>query len=104
VSVSTGAINDFEEALKLAERMVCYYGMGKSLIYPSKSEKYKDMIDSDVSGILNDAYGYAEFVLRNARDLIAEGAALLKRDQVVSAETLNDLIRRKYSSVLSLCI
>ena len=104
VSVSTGAINDFEEALKLAERMVCYYGMGKSLIYPSKSEKYKEMIDSDVSGILNDAYGYAEFVLRNARDLIAEGAAILKRDQVVSAETLNDLIRRKYSSVLSLCI
>jgi ATP-dependent Zn protease len=25
VSVSTGAINDFQEALKLAEKMVCYY-------------------------------------------------------------------------------
>jgi len=104
VSVSTGAINDFEEALKLAERMVCYYGMGKSLIYPSTSEKYKEMIDNDVSGILNDAYGYAEFVLRNARDLIAEGAAMLKRDQVVSAEALIDLIHRKYRNVLTLCV
>ena len=46
VSVTTGAINDFEEALKLAQKMVCYYGMGKQVIYPSNSEKYKEMIDS----------------------------------------------------------
>jgi cell division protease FtsH len=104
VSVSTGAINDFEEALKLAERMVCYYGMGKNLIYPSTSEKYKEMIDNDVSAILNDAYGYAEFVLRNSRDLIAEGAEILKRDRVVHAETLIELMNRKYRSVLSLKI
>jgi cell division protease FtsH len=104
VSVSTGAINDFEEALKLAERMVCYYGMGKNLIYPSTSEKYKEMIDNDVSAILNDAYGYAEFVLRNSRDLIAEGAEILKRDRVVHADTLIELMNRKYRSVLSLKI
>jgi cell division protease FtsH len=104
VSVSTGAINDFEEALKLAERMVCFYGMGKNLIYPSTSEKYKEMIDTDVAAILNDAYGYAEFVLRNSRDLIAEGAEILKRDRVIHAETLVDLMNRKYRSVLSLKI
>lgn len=104
VSVSTGAINDFEEALKLAERMVCFYGMGKNLIYPSSSEKYKEMIDSDVAAILNDAYGYAEFVLRNSRELIAEGADILKRDRVILAETLIDLMNRKYRSVLSLKI
>ena len=41
VSVTTGALNDFEEALKLAEKMVLYYGMGSNIIYPSNSEKYK---------------------------------------------------------------
>lgn len=104
VSVSTGAINDFEEALKLAERMVCYYGMGKKLIYPSMSEKYKEIIDTEVSTIINDAYGYAEFILRNSKDLITEGAEILKRDKVLKSDTMLKLMNEKYKSVLSLKI
>jgi len=104
VSVSTGAINDFEEALKLAERMVCYYGMGKKIIYPSMSEKYKEMIDNEVSTIINDAYGYAEFIVRNSKDLITEGAEILKIDKVLKADTMLKLMNEKYKSVLSLKI
>jgi cell division protease FtsH len=104
VSVSTGAINDFEEALKLAERMVCYYGMGKKIIYPSMSEKYKEMIDTEVSTIINDAYGYAEFIVRNSKDLITEGAEILKQDKVLKADTMLKLMNEKYKSVLSLKI
>ena len=104
VSVSTGAINDFEEALKLAERMVCYYGMGKKIIYPSMSEKYKEMIDNEVSTIINDAYGYAEFIVRNSKDLITEGAEILKQDKVLKADTMLKLMNEKYKSVLSLKI
>jgi len=102
VSVSTGAINDFEEALKLAERMVCYYGMGKSIIYPSMSEKYKEKIDNEVASFINDAYGYSEFIIRNSKDLINEGAEILKNDKVLKAETLLKLMNEKYKSVLSL--
>ena len=102
VSVTTGAINDFEEALKLAQKMVVYYGMGKNVIYPNMSEKYKEMIDEEVAKIIHDAYGYSEFVLRNSKDFIHEGAELLKRDKVVNAETLLQLINTKYKSVLSL--
>jgi cell division protease FtsH len=104
VSVTTGANNDFEEALKLAERMVCYYGMGKKLIYPSMSEKYKEIIDTEVSTIIGDAYGYAEFILRNSKDLITEGAEILKRDKVLKSETMLQLMNDKYKSVLSLKI
>jgi cell division protease FtsH len=43
VSVTTGAINDFEEAIKLADRMITYYGLGERVIYPSNSETYKEM-------------------------------------------------------------
>ena len=102
VSVTTGAIGDFEEALKLAEKMIVYYGMGKNVIYPSMSEKYKEMIDEEVAKLIHDAYGYAEFILRNSKDLMQEGAELLKRDKLLKADTLVELMNTKYTSVLSL--
>jgi len=102
VSVTTGAINDFEEALKLAQRMVIYYGMGEKVIYPSNSEKYKEIIDNEVATLINDAYEYAEFILHNSKDLIHEGAEILKRDKVVTADFLIELMNRKYQNVLSL--
>ena len=102
VSVTTGAINDFEEALKLAEKMIVYYGMGKHVIYPSMSEKYKEMIDIEVAGLINDAYGYAEFLIRNSKDFIFEGAEILKKEKLLKAEQLIELMNDKYKSVLSL--
>jgi ATP-dependent Zn protease len=102
VSVTTGAINDFEEALKLAQKMVVYYGMGKNVIYPSMSEKYKEMIDEEVAKLIHDAYVYADFILRNCKDLMNEGAELLKRDKLLHAETLITLMNTKYKHVLSL--
>ena len=79
--------------------MVCYYGMGKKVIYPSNSEKYKEMIDSEVATLINDAYGYAEFILRNAKELMSEGSEILERDQLLKAETIQNLINTKYESV-----
>jgi cell division protease FtsH len=102
VSVTTGALNDFEEALKLAQKMVVYYGMGTNVIYPSMSDKYKAMIDEEVSKLIHDAYGYSEFILRNSRDLMKEGADLLKRDKILQADTLVTLMNTKYKSVLDL--
>lgn len=102
VSVTTGAINDFEEALKLAQKMVCYYGMGEQLIYPSMSEKYKEMIDSEVAILIQSAYEYAEYIVVNSQGLIEEGADILKRDKVLKAETLIDLMKNKYGEVLHL--
>jgi cell division protease FtsH len=104
VSVTTGAINDFEEALKLAEKMICYYGMGKKLIYPNMSEKYKEIIDTEVAALINDAYKYTEFIIRNSKDLIKEGAEILKRDNVIKSEKLLELMNLKHRNVLDLFI
>jgi cell division protease FtsH len=104
VSVTTGAINDFEEALKLAQRMICYYGMGKQPIYPSMSEKYKQEIDEEVSKLINDAYAYGEFLIRNSKDLLVEGADLLKKKKVMKAEELIELMNTKYNNIFSLKI
>uniref|UniRef100_A0A6C0DCP8 AAA+ ATPase domain-containing protein n=1 Tax=viral metagenome TaxID=1070528 RepID=A0A6C0DCP8_9ZZZZ len=104
VSVTTGAISDFEEARKLTEKMIYYYGMGKSSIYPSMSEKYKEQIDDEVFKLLNDAYAYSDFLLRNSKELLLEGAELLKQKKVIKSEELIDLMNEKYKSILNLKI
>jgi len=104
VSVTTGAINDFEEALKLAQKMVVYYGMGSNIIYPNLSEKYKECIDNDVIELINNAYKCAELIIKNCKDLIAESSDILKRDKILKAPTIQELIDSKYEKVLDLKI
>jgi ATP-dependent metalloprotease FtsH len=94
--VSTGASNDFEEALKLAEKMVLYYGMGKYTLYPQLSETYKTLIDKDVFDLINDAYHNAEFIIRNSKKFIMEGASLLVEKKVL---TLDELYKIYYNSI-----
>ena len=102
VSVTTGALNDFEEALKLAEKMVVYYGMGTNIIYPSSSEKYKEMIDNDVIMLLNDAYNYSEIIIENCKDLIFETSEILKKEKLLKSETILQIVREKYPYVLDM--
>jgi len=102
VSVTTGAINDFEEALKLAEKMIMYYGLGEKIIYPVNSEKYKEMIDNEITDLIQDAYGYAEFVIHNSKEFIYEGAELLKEQKVVKSEELISLMKKKYPHIFHL--
>jgi cell division protease FtsH len=103
VSVTTGAINDFEEAFKLAEKMIVYYGMGKKIIYPNLSEMYKEKIDNEVFNLINDAYAYAEFIVKNSKDLINESSQILKREKILTADTLIELMRKdKYKNIFDL--
>ena len=102
VSVTTGAINDFEEALKLAQKMVIYYGMGNNLIYPSLSEKYKEKIDQEVIHLIQNAYSISNFIVKNCKDVIQECANLLIRDKILRAETILEIVQTKYPSVLDL--
>jgi len=102
VSVTTGAINDFEEALKLAEKMVVYYGMGRNLIYPSLSEKYKERIDSEVVHLIQDAYSIAYFIVSNSKYIIQECADILQKEKILRAETILEIAQEKYPRVLEL--
>lgn len=102
VSVTTGAINDFEEALKLAEKMVVYYGMGRNLIYPSLSEKYKERIDSEVVHLIQDAYSIAYFIVSNSKYIIKECADILQKEKILRAETILEMAKEKYPRVLEL--
>jgi cell division protease FtsH len=102
VSVTTGAINDFEEALKLAERMIVHYGMGDNVLYPSSSEKYKEIIDTEVSELINYAYLVGRLVLENCKQIIQESSALLQKEKKLLPSNLSEMIRDSYPEVLKL--
>ena len=99
-SVTTGAINDFEEAFKLSEKMIIYYGMGKELIYPQLSEKYKEMIDTEVANLISEAYTASFNILNACKPLIIECADILKRDKLLKREALIALIKEKYMDIV----
>ena len=101
-SITTGAINDFEESLKLAERMVAQYGMGDEILYPNNSEKYKERIDDDVVALTNHAYLMARIVLENCRELIMSASTQLKQTGQITAEELATMIRENYPRTLDL--
>ena len=104
VSVTTGAINDFEEALKLAEKMIIYYGMGRNIIYPSFSEKYKEMIDTEVVNLINGANKCANIIIQNSKEFILETSEILKKDKIIKVDKLNELLETKYKNLLDLKI
>ena len=95
-SVTTGALNDFEEALKLAEKMVVYYGMGTNVIYPSTSDKYKEMIDADITELINKAYNSAKMILIKSKKLVEETSEILKREKYLDAESIHELINKNH--------
>ena len=100
VSVTTGAINDFQEAFKLAEKMIIYYGMGKNIIYPNLSDKYKQKIDDEVVFLIKDAYQMSKLILEQSKNLIAECAVILKRDKIIKAEKLTNIINQNHRYLL----
>ena len=102
VSVTTGALNDFEEALKLAQKMILYYGMGSNIIYPYTSDKYKELIDNDILELINSAYHYAYAILRKSKYLVRETSEMLKKEKVLKAETIMELINTKHSHLLDI--
>jgi len=103
-SVSTGALGDFEEALKLAGKMVCVYGMGNKIIYPTTSDKYKELVDVEVANLIQQAYVQASIIVQNTKELIKEGAALLQKDDILLAATLIDMMNAKYKGMLPIPI
>jgi len=100
VSITTGAINDFEEAYNLAERMILYYGMGSQYIFPKNSEKYKEMIDNEILCLIIEAQKYAESIIIPSKDFILECAELLKKEKILTIDTLNSIIYNKYNELL----
>jgi len=101
-SITTGASHDLDEAKKLAEKMIITYGMGNNVIYPFSSDKYKEIIDNEISTLLETAYNKAKFLIINSKGLIEECSKILVDDHILFPEMINKKINNKYSYLLNM--
>lgn len=112
--ISTGALNDLEKATKQASAMVIYYGMspkvGNLSYFDSTgqneysfnkpySEKTAEVIDEEISDIIEKQYKRAlELLKKNKEGLIKLGNLLLEREVIFSEDLEKIFGKRKFQS------
>jgi ATP-dependent metalloprotease FtsH len=118
--ISTGALNDLEKVTKQAYAMVVYFGLNKRIgnisFYDSSgqneysfqkpfSEKTAEIIDEEVSGIVETAYQRAKDVLISNREKVEKLSNLLLEKEVIFREDLEEIFgKRPYEEEVKLQI
>ena len=108
--ISTGALNDLEKVTKQAYAMVVYFGLNKKIgnisFYDSSgqseysfqkpfSEKTAEIIDQEVSGIVESAYERAKFVLTENKEKVERLSNLLLEKEVIFREDLEEIFGKR---------
>lgn len=95
-SVTTGASRDFEEAYKLAERMITVYGMGDKTFYASSSDKSKQVIDNEVTKLLERAEAKSKEIIMDSKNLFNYLKPLLIKKQNIRREEIEKIINTNF--------
>lgn len=116
--ISTGALNDLEKVTKQAYAMVAYYGLSKKVgnlsFYDSTgqqeysfgkpfSEKTNEIIDKEISNIVEQAYAKTKQILEeNRAGLIALAKKLLEKEVIFSDDLVEIFGPRPWGDHLSI--
>jgi cell division protease FtsH len=98
--ISSGASQDLEQTITLAQNMITKLGMGRNLVTPQNSEKYKEIIDKDIEDLVNEAYQRAKIILINSKQLIKECADILIVENELTPDIINKKIKNKFQYLL----
>ena len=108
--ISTGALNDLEKVTKQAYAMVTYYGLSKKVgnvsFYDSTgqqeyafnkpfSEKTNELIDQEISEIVEGAYRKAVDLLQQHKDGLTQLATKLLEKEVIFGEDLEAVFGKR---------
>ncbi len=108
--ISTGALSDLEKVTKQAYAMVTYYGLSKKIgnvsFYDSTgqqeyafnkpfSEKTNQVIDSEISDMVEKAYQRALQILRDHKDGLTKLAEKLLEKEVIFGEDLENIFGKR---------
>ncbi|MBP2655962.1 MAG: ftsH 1 [Firmicutes bacterium] len=109
--ITTGAQSDLKQAADIARKMVCDYGMGKTIgpiIYGqgeeiflgrdiarkrTHSEEISFSIDKEIRDLIKDAYGETEEIIRNHIDDLHRIASALLKNNTLDGEEVRQLIK-----------
>ena len=94
--ISSGASHDLEQTKKIAENMIVNLGMGYKVIFPSGSDKYKEIIDKEIEDLIAVAYQRTRLLLLSSESLLKECAELLVIEHELKPETIIKKIKNKY--------
>ena len=109
--MTTGASNDFEVATKMAHNMVARWGMSDALgtrVYgenesevflgrdvttnKNMSEKTANLVDSEISRIIDEEYSRAKQILEDNRDKVEVMTKCLMEWETIDAEQIADIM------------
>ena len=108
--VSTGALNDLERVTKQAYAMVVYFGLnpeiGNISYYDSTgqqeymlnkpySEKTAEVIDKEVSKLVEAAYAHARKIIEDNKDKVAQLADFLLEKEVIYREDVEKIFGKR---------
>ncbi|MCD6112068.1 MAG: ATP-dependent zinc metalloprotease FtsH [Bacteroidales bacterium] len=108
--ISTGALNDLEKATKQAFSMVTYYGLNKKIgnisYYDSTgqqeynfnkpySEKTAEIIDQEVSKLVEKAYTKAKQLILENKEKVEKLANVLLEKEVIFRENLEEIFGKR---------
>ena len=94
--ISSGASHDLEQTKKIAENMVVNLGMGYKVIFPSGSDKYKEMIDKEIEDLIGIAYQRTRILLLSSEILLKECAELLVTEHEIKPDVIIKKIKNRY--------
>jgi cell division protease FtsH len=95
-AISTGASKDLEDAKVLAQNMILTFGMGSKLIYPYASDRSKEIVDEEITELIEIAYRKAKIIILNSKKLIEECANILTTEHILTPEFIEKKINSKY--------
>ena len=109
--ISMGASGDIEQITEIAKEMITQYGMSEKLgmvkygdLEETKhlgyaygggkdySERTAQLIDEEIKGMVDDAYGYAKKLLKDRKEEVEKLVALLLEKEVVTREEFEALL------------
>jgi cell division protease FtsH len=107
--ISTGALSDLEKVTKQARGMVTVYGLsekvGNLTYYDSSgqesgflkpySEKTAELIDSEISAIIENQYERAIDLLESHKDKLTQLAEVLLKKEVIFKDDLEDIFGKR---------
>lgn len=97
--ITTGASNDLEKATKIANQMICTYGMssvfGNIVIQERYNRFNQSKIDNEIKKIINTCYEEAIKIIEENKIMLKEIASHLLEKEIIEGDEL-DVIYEKY--------